>query len=762
MADDDKDILAEARRRLKQAQDREAYCRPLMDADIKFGNGDSDNHYQWPDDPYNERDGAGLPCLTINKTRQHCLHIVNDMRQNKPGVQVRPVGGGASFDAAQVFEGIVRHIEYVSNAQQAYDTAAYSQVFGGLGWWRIVTDWADDESRDQEIFIKRVPNWKSIYLDPNIQEYDGSDADWGFVIEELSRDEAEAQGLVDKDETVGPALAEYDNDGWNDKDHVRIAEYFRRGRKTDELIEIPDDIAAAIGVISGTLIKKSDLPPELYKALPKTAWRRPIAKYPVEWIKIVGDKVKERREWPGKYIPLIRCVGEETVINGILDRKGHVRALKDPQRMYNYNSSASVQYGALQSKTPYVAAIEAIEEYQGMWKDANIKNYSVLVHKAYAADGQPLPTPQRQQPPASAPVFLEGMKVAEQELMLASGQYQAIMGSPSNETSGKAINARQRQGDNATYHYIDHQASAIRYCGKQLIDLIPKIYDTPRVVQIIAQDGTRQSVQIDPNAPQAHQPTQDPGDPGDAKIAAIFNPSVGKYDVMADVGPSYATARQEAFNAYSQIIASNHDLVHVVGDLMFMNADFPGADKIAERLRRMVPPEATGGPSKEMQALQAHVQQAAQAGQQQIEQLHAALQQAKTELDDKTAKDSLELYRAETERLKVVGGIDPAALQPVIRGMVSDVIGMHIVPIMQAHAAATAPPQPMQGPTQGQGEPDADNGAQGASGGAPEPDADNGGGLPPQAAQHLAPGHVTTFGNGQKWTVQNGQPQRVG
>ena len=703
MSETDEDIVAEAKKRFARAEEWEASSRNLGRNDVKFGNADSDNGWQWETTLRTTREADDAPCLTINKTRQHCLQIINDARDHEDSVQVRPVGDGATFDAAQVYEGIIRHIEYVSNASQAYDTGTWHQVFAGIGYWRVVTDFLSDDSFDQEIYVRRVPNRESVYLDPNIKEYDGSDAAWGIIFDDVPRAEAEAMGLIEKGENGAPTLGNY-TDVWVTKDHVRIAEYFRRSEKSDELIELPPDIADAIGMAT---VRASQLPKELRDSVPKDARRRKIVTPEIEWFKIVGDKIVDRKPWAGKYIPIVRIIGEETVIDGVLDRKGHVRALKDPQRMYNYNSSAAVQYGALQAVTPWLTAIEAIGPHMEYWGKANISTAAVLPYNHLSEDGQrELPAPTRIAPPMAAPVFIEGMKIAQNEMMLASGQYQAVMGAPSNETSGKAINARQRQGDNATGHYLQHRATAIRFTGKILIDLIPKIYDTARVTQIIARDGTRKSVQIDPNAQDAHQNLTDPTakDTNDAKIAAIFNPSVGQYDVMSDVGPSYATSRQEAFNAYSQIIAHNPAMTSVAGDLMFKAADFPGADVIAERLRNMVPQQALGGPSQEMQQMQAHVQAAMQAGQSQIEQLHAALKDAQAKLAEKEPSQ-LDWYKAETDRLKATGSIDPEAMKPVIRALVSDVLGMPVVPVMHAHAMAEQamqPQMPPEGQMQGQ------------------------------------------------------------
>jgi hypothetical protein len=357
---------------------------------------------------------------------------------------------------------------------------------------------------------------------------------------------------------------------------------------------------------------------------------------------------------------------------------------------------------ALQTKAPFITPVAAMEGYEEIWKTANTVNHSVLPWKHFDDEGRPIPPPTRVAPPPAASGHIEGMKVAQEELMLVSGQYQAVMGAPSNETSGVAINARQRQGDNATYHFIDHLASLVRFVGRIVLDLIPVVYDTPRVLQALGEDGTHQKVAIDPSLPQAVQPLQDEdGETYDPEqVAAALNPAVGKYDVIADVGPSYGTQRQEAFNAYSQLVTHNPDAFHVLGDLWMRNADFPGADTAAKRLENLVPAQAKGGPDPQVIQMQQQFQQMAQQGQQQIEQLHAELQDAKRKLADKDADLDRQNYEAETRRLAAVGGIDPAALKPVIRQLVSEVLQTPIVPVMAQHAAAEQAMQPPEPPPQ--------------------------------------------------------------
>ena len=699
----DSDDVAEAKKNATRAMDWEYQARTNFKRDVRFGNADAYNGDQWPEQMFLSRNLVNKPALTINKTRQHCLQIVNDARQNKPGVEIRPVGGGASYDASEIYEGIVRHIEYVSNAQLAYDAASWNQVFGGWGYFRVVTDFAYDTSFDQEIFIRRVANPLNVLMDPDIQEFDGSDARWTVYFEDLPRSEVEAMYPEVKDIAGASVIGD---DEWNGKDKIRIAEYFRKREKPDVLIQLPD----------GSTEMKSKLPREIVELL-ADAPQRDVLDCSIEWMKIVGDKVVDRKDWPGRYVPFVRVIGEEVVIDGRMDRKGHVRALIDPQRMYNYWSSGAVESVALQSKTPYIASTAAVEGLETYWDTANTENHAYLPYKHADDAGNPIPPPSRQEPPQMSQAFINGTQMAQQEMMLVSGQYQAVMGAQSNETSGKAINARQRQGDNATYHYIDHLAVGIRFLGKILIDLIPKIYDTKRVLQILAKDDSRKSVTIDPGqkGPVAMQGQNgQPVDPADkqldnpdfaATVQTIFNPAIGQYDVMADVGPSYATARQEAFNAFSQLMQQNPEAARISLDLWALSADFPGAGELAKRAKAMLPPAAQGGPSPEMQQMHQQMEQGAQQAIQHIEGLQKQVDEMTRKLADKSADIDRERYEAETKRLDLIGRIDPNLLKPFFRAEATEIAGHPIMDLVQAHTQADQAMMPQPAPQMPMGVP---------------------------------------------------------
>lgn len=677
MAKADEKLIERCKKGLASALEREQTARERWKADYKFANADPDNGYQWDATllkaRQNDPNGA-RPALTINKTKQHNRQITNEARQNKAAVRVFPVDGGADKKTAEILNGVIRHIEANSDADSAYETAAEHQVDAGIGYWRVVTDYARDDSFDQEIFIRRIKNPLNVVLGAH-NEADGSDAREGWIFNDVPRDE-----FLRRYPNVDPAGWEtLDSAGWVTKDTVRECEYFLITDEEDTLI-VDDD---------GAPVLWSNLSPEdqgRYK-LRADLRKRPVKRPKLTWYKLAGDGQElDSRELAGRYIPIVKVVGEELEIDGEIDRKGHTRSMKDAQRMYNYWSSAGVEFGALQGKQPYLAPAEAIEGYEDYWNNINKTNQPFLPYNSRDADGNEIPMPVRQQPPVAAPMYMSGMQVAAEELKMASGQYDSSLGRSGNATSGRQELAQQQKGDIATFHFRDNVGRAIRYTGKILLDLIPKIYDTPRIAQMLGEDGAQTEAHVDPSMKVAYREEQDPVT---NQIKRIFNPSIGRYDVRVGSGPSYSTRRQEAFYALTDMASRNQQVMQIAGDIVMKAADFPMAEELAERFEKALPPNIKdkNAPPPEMLELQQQLQQA-QA------QLHALGEQYNQLHDGKEGEQQklyLDQYRAETERLKIIYPQMPRQIAQVI----AHDFGLELVdepPLAQGGGEPGAPP----------------------------------------------------------------------
>jgi|HubBroStandDraft_3_1064219.scaffolds.fasta_scaffold02312_2 hypothetical protein len=674
MPEADVEILLEAYERFAYCSEWEENFRDQYVQDVKFANADPDNGWQWPDDLRRDRMLNRRPALTINKVQNHVNLVVNDGKQNKAAIKISPTGKESSFKAAKGIEGVIRNIEYQSNAQTIYDDCLQSSVEGGIGYGRVVTMYPDPRSFSQELRIVPVQDHLGVYIDPDIKQKNGSDAKFGFVFEDLTRDEYERQ--MDEEAPIGSAPFSLGlSTDWVRANHIRVAEYYRINYKQDELIyyrhgneesiflrsEVPRSMKQRLRMHE-SMHKKGMLPGDVEI---KT---RPTEIKTLQWYKIAAHGIKDREEYQTQYVPIFRFVGRERIINQKLERKGLVRGMKDAQRMYNYNSSAEAEAAALATKTNWLVALESIAGNTQIWDRANVDNKPYLPWRHKDRDGDPIPPPQRIDPARQAEAYLAGMEIAARELEMASGQGPAQFGKPTQERSGKAIGETQRQGEILTFDFIDNASLGVQYVGMILLDWIPHCYKTKQVIQILDEDGTERLITIDPQAksPYEEQKLKD-------EIQAILNPNIGKYKVQAQAGPAYATQRQEAWNAFVQIVTGAPDLINEIGDLMFLAADFPMADLIAERMRRKIKQLSPwllddNAQNPMVQQLQQQIQQASQQIAELLQQLGEKDRKLKdqtrdinikrADVVDKFRKTDIAGYSAHTQRLAAIANTE--------------------------------------------------------------------------------------------------------
>ena len=668
----DADVLATARNRMDVAMSALSDSREDEIDDLKFYAGSPDNHWQWPADVLATRGAVqgqtinARPCLTINKLPQHVHQVTNDQRQNRPSGKVIPVDDKADIEVAEIFEGMVRHIEYISDADVAYDTACENQVAFGEGYIRILTEYCDENTFDQDIKIGRIRNSFSVYMDPLIQDPCGSDAKYCFITEDMPKDEYERAypdaSPISTLQSLGVGDQSISN--WLNEDTIRVADYYYLDYAKETLNLYPGNATA----FAGTPEDK-----QLRAMYGKPIRTREADRVQVKYCKINGYEILEKRDWAGKCIPVVRVVGNEFEVDGRLYVSGLVRNAKDAQRMYNYWVSQEAEMLALAPKAPFIGYGGQFEGYEDKWKTANTQNWPYLEVNPDVTDGQGsvMPLPQRAQPPMASSGLLQAKSGAAEDIKATTGQYNASLGLGGNERSGKAIMARQREGDTGTYHYQDNLARGVRYVTRQLVDLIPKIYDTQRIARIIGLDGETKMAKIDPTQ---QEPVKKIVDEAGIVIEKIYNPGVGKYDVVVVTGPGYATKRQEAMEAMGQMLQGNPQLWQVAGDLFVKNMDWPGAQEMAKRFAKTIDPKLMSD-SDENPALMA-AQQQMQAMGQEMEQMHNMLQnvQQSMEAQDMRRKDyeaEIKAYGAETQRISAVqAGMSPEQIQDIVMGTI--------------------------------------------------------------------------------------------
>jgi hypothetical protein len=531
----------------------------------------------------------------------------------------------------------------------------------------LLTEYCDDTSFDQDIKIGRVRNSFSVYMDPTIQDPCGADAKWCFITEDILREDYERMfpDAAPLSTLMSLGVGDQSLSQWIAQDTVRIAEYFYIDYERKTLNLYPGNVSVVAGEPEDKQMKAMGMKP---------VRTRQVDVQKVRWCKINGYEILEERDWAGRYIPVVRVVGNEFEVDGRLYLSGLVRNAKDAQRMYNYWVSQEAEMLALAPKAPFIGYAGQFEGFENQWKTANTQNWPYLEINPDATDGQGavLPLPQRSTPPMAQTGLIQAKMGASEDIKSTTGQYDASLGATSNERSGRAILAREKQGDTGTYHFVDNLARAVRHVGRQLVDLIPKIYDTQRIARIIGLDGETKMAKVDPTQP---EPVRKIVDQAGIVIDKIYNLGIGKYDVCVTTGPSYMTKRQESLDAMSQLLQGNPQLWTVAGDLFVKNMDWPGAQEMAARFAKTIDPKllSDGDKSPELQAAEQQIQAMGQ----EMEQMHQMLRNVQQSMESrdiaiKEFEAQVRAYDAETKRISAVqASMSPEQIQDIVMGTIA-------------------------------------------------------------------------------------------
>jgi hypothetical protein len=555
----------------------------------------------WDEQDYSARLKRSKPCLEIDQLKQFINQVANDSRMNTPNIAVIPHAGGSDIETAEIIEGLIKDIEYYSNADSAYDLAVTNAIKCSLGFLRVEHRYVDQDSFDQELCIKRVPFPLSVYLDPDSTEIDGSDARYAFVFEDITIDEfksrygeKEAISFEANKPTGGSTIRA-------NQETVRIAEYFEL---IDEKKKISvDDMG---NIIDGGKGGRS---------------REVIVKTKVMRYVLSGADVLEESVFPGKYIPIVPVYGEESFIDGRKQYQSLIRKSKDPQRRYNYWASTEADLLMRAPKGMFLAPEGVTEQYAQDYQ--NPEKAMVLRYSATDLEGRAANPPQYIPPPQIPSGIVGAMQQALEDIKSTMGLYNAFLGQRSNETSGVAINARKQEGDRAVFHFTDNLTKSICHLGTVIVNCFPDIYDTPRIVKMVSKEGKDKDVGINGAVVE--------GQKRDYYITE------GIYNVRVVTGPNYATQRQQAAEFYQKVLQTNVDLMPVIGDLAFEHMDFPGAIQISNRLKKTMDPMLLDDGDRADPALMAAEQKSMEL-EQILQQMQGEMQMLQKKLDDKQAE----------------------------------------------------------------------------------------------------------------------------
>lgn len=568
---------------------------------LKFRRGGKD---QWEDKVYNLFGEQNKPRESYNQIPQFVHRITNDMRVNMP--QTRFSSGTNGQEAvAEIYEDLARAIQHTSEAEVAYDIAADSQVTIGWGYWRYITEYENDFSFDQIIKIVAIPNTFTVYDDPNCLNQDFSDRRFLVQVCDVPLYDFNSENGKDYDandlKSIGDSTPE-----WATDTTVRVAEYWEVTHEKKKLYR------DAFGNIT-------EQPPE------GDYDEREVSVPRVKWYKCTACEVLDSKDWPGVYIPYVRVSGETLVIDGKVFYSGVVEGMMSSQRQYNYWLNSATELVALAPKAPFVAAVGQLEGLEHIWDQANVKNFPYLPYKPTTVNGNLAPAPQRMQNGADISAMMALVKQAQENFYTTTGIYPASLGAPSSEKSGRAILARQNEGNVSTFHFQDNMARALRFGGRILADLFPKIYDGSRDIKLLKEDRTKWEARIN----EQHEDPQT-GEP------KVFDMTAGTYDVAVTTGASYSTKLMEMSESAVQMAQAYPPLMQVAGPEIVRAMDWPNADQIADALERALPPQLQK--PVDQQDIPPQVQVALQQSEQVIQQLQAQLEQASQALQEADAQ----------------------------------------------------------------------------------------------------------------------------
>lgn len=625
-ASSDAEIFAECAERLRIAQQAEGANRQRAVLALEFEDGQ-----QWPDDLYNLRKVSKRPTLTINHTRTFVRRVVNNMRQQRPRIKVHPVGDGADQDMAQKIGGLIRHIENRSDGAIAYDIAGESAVKIGWGYFRILTEWVDETSHEQEIRLAPIRNPFTVYMDPAAISPAGEDMQWCIISEKMKRSEFERKYPKEEQTEWREGGAGDQGTDWETKEEIRLAEYFRITKVKD----------TAVKLIDGRNIFKSEMREGdiIANRLDGSSFARPTFRRQVEWFRLNGSTVVEHVELPGKWIPVVRCEGNTLDLNGDIRRKGMIEDMMDTARMYNYWRTCETEMIALAPRAPWIGTANQFSGHPE-WNDANQKPYSKLIYNPdfiEQPDGTktPLPPPTRVETIQIPAGFVNAAEGAAKDLMALAGMpHEPGVDKPGEVVSGVALRRRQAMSDIGHFQYYDNQTRGIAHGGRILLEYIRAYYSTQRMQRILGEDGTPETIELNAPDPQTQQ--------------IKYDVTVGRFDVVMDTGPGYETKRQEGAEQLIDLlkIAPVAEIVAKNGaDLLFRSIDGPYSEQLADRVMPMNPQ----GMDKVMKGLPDQAKNIVLSLQQQLQQAQQTIQQQALEIK---YKGSIEQGWMQTELAK--------------------------------------------------------------------------------------------------------------
>ena len=512
---------------------------------------------------------SNRPRYTLDKTGPIVDQISGEIDNADFTIRVRPSGGEATKDNAKIFDGLIRNIRNVSNAEMVFKTASRSAVTGGIDGFEIVQDYVDADSiDDQDLFIRKIHNYVDrVWFDQMAEEQDNNDARFCFVLSKITVPEYEKKFGEAPTGGIGDQRT---NQVYSYKptDMVMIGKFlYKKPRNiklvkmsngktyredSEEFQQVKDEFAAA-GITEE-------------KSRNRKSWR-------VYSRLFTNDKwLSEPEETVFDYLPVVALYGNYKVSENKKIYRGVVEKLIDPQRIYNYSVSRQIEEGALAPRDKFWMTRTQVAGNEDTLSTMNTNADPV---QTYTHDPEAPGAPVRTNSSQVNQGLAQVAATASEDLNAAAGLFSANMGDNPGLQSGVALDIQTSKGDNGMTKWINMVEVAICYAGKVLINAIPRSYDSTRQVRILSEDGSFEMQTINEQVK----------DMQTGEIVTLNNLSAGDYDSVCEAGLAFKSKQKEAAAAFVEMAQVDPSLIELSGDILMKNMQQDGFEDAGERKR---------------------------------------------------------------------------------------------------------------------------------------------------------------------------------
>jgi len=595
------------------------------------------------------------PTLVFNLIKPFIIKVVNGIKKMKPSLKVSPIDGDSDKVLADVRRGIIQSIERNSGAIPARLNAMKDAVSAGYGFYRFVTDYIDPMSLEQEFKHKIIEDATTVLFDEGSQEPDGSDCKKSIVQEKYTKSQFKAEFGMDWEEVQANSKMDGTemSSAWGTADSPSVSEYWFIEEKKERLVKLTPEYGNKTEFYSEVvkIAAQMNMIPEYMLQVGEDSkiLERETTSRQVWWCKLAGNKVLDKVEWPGYWIPIFKVDGRIKKSQGQVIMSGLGDDAKGPQKAYNYARNNQLERLSLTPKAPYLTAVGSIpktEKYK--WNTANTRNWTNLNYNATDEQGQPLPMPVRANTVQVDPGLMAEIQVSSNEIKSTMGLYGSFIGDTSSETSGRAILAGAEESSDTVYDFANNLAITMSHEGRVINQLIPKVHSTSQQVRMMGEDEKEKVVWI-------NQKAQD-----EKGEDYYYDMNQGKFDISIEMGPSDSTKRMETRESMDQFLGKlPPEFTAGMADILALEQDFRKSEEMAERMKKMIKiqfPDLIEDDDSENEPPPELIQ-----AQQVIDDMNAQLQEMSMENESmkndkrlEARKIQIEEFKAKTERLKAI------------------------------------------------------------------------------------------------------------